>query len=81
METAFAVKDPGDGASLDHMREVFGPAHVDLNLRQSLQSCWMALPPARRTADELERQFRRLVDRALRDMREDMVAFGPGDSR
>jgi hypothetical protein len=36
----------------------------------------MALPKDRRNVDELERQVRRIVDRALRDFREDGVEFG-----
>jgi hypothetical protein len=44
--------------------------------RQAVQFCWMALPKDGRNADELERQVRRLVDRALKDFREDMEAFG-----
>jgi hypothetical protein len=35
----------------------------------------MALPKERRNPDELERQIRRLVDRALKDFREDCQAF------
>ena len=37
---------------------------------------WMILPKERRTIDEAEREFRRLSDRAFRDMREDIKAFG-----
>ena len=36
---------------------------------------WMALPKDRRNANELERQVRRLVDRALKDFREDWEAL------
>jgi hypothetical protein len=36
----------------------------------------MGLPQERRTADELEKQIRRMVDRALKDFREDRQAFG-----
>jgi hypothetical protein len=35
----------------------------------------MSLPKERRTVEELEKQVRRLVDRALRDFREDRDAF------
>jgi hypothetical protein len=38
--------------------------------------CWMALPKQRRNQDELDKQIRRVVDRALRDFREDSEAFG-----
>jgi hypothetical protein len=36
----------------------------------------MSLPKERRTVEELEQQIRRIVDRALRDFREDRQAFG-----
>jgi hypothetical protein len=34
------------------------------------------LPKERKTVDELEKQIRRIVDRALKDFREDADAFG-----
>jgi hypothetical protein len=68
--------DPNDEESLDKMREFFNPSQVDHSVRQALQMCWMMLPKDNRNAAELERQFRRIVDRALRDMREDDEAFG-----
>jgi hypothetical protein len=39
----------------------------------------MGLARERRTLDELERQVRRIVERALRDFREDRQAFGRDD--
>jgi hypothetical protein len=45
-------------------------------IRQGIQFCWSALPKDRKNADEVERQIRRLVDRALKDFREDLVQFG-----
>lgn len=35
----------------------------------------MGLPKEKRNVDELERQIRRLVDRALRDVRDDFDQF------
>ncbi len=67
--------DPGD-----RMAEMFGPAQIDHQVRQAIQFCWMGLPKERRTVAEVETQIRRLVERALRDFREDREAFGrPGD--
>ena len=65
-----------DDESFDRMRELLSPAHVDHAVRQALQMCWMMLPKDKRNADELESQFRRFVDRALKDMHEDDQAFG-----
>lgn len=36
----------------------------------------MALPKDRKYTDELEKQVRRIVDRALRNFREDSEQFG-----
>ena len=52
------------------------PAHMDHLVRQLIQVCWMALPKQRRTVAEVERQVKRLVDRALRDLHEDRREFG-----
>jgi hypothetical protein len=60
----------------DKIRFMFGPGQVDQSVRQAIQMCWMMLPEGSRTVDELERQFRRIVDRAIDDLREDADAFG-----
>ena len=44
-------------------------------MRQAIHFCWMSLPKDKRNVDELERQIRRLVDRALKDVREDFDEF------
>jgi len=64
------------GAAEEEMAELFGPGQADQMLRQAMQFCLLALPKDRRNADELERQIRRLVERALKDFREDSEAFG-----
>lgn len=66
----------GEGVGAEQIADFFGPAQVDQTVRQAVQFCWMALPKERRNADELERQIRRLIDRALKDFREDSQAFG-----
>ncbi|MCA9007540.1 MAG: hypothetical protein KDA70_19870, partial [Planctomycetaceae bacterium] len=65
-----------DEESFDKMRDLFSPAQVDQSVRQALQLCWMMLPQDKRNVDELELQFRRIVDRALENIREDDQAFG-----
>ena len=69
---------PADDAD-ERMAAMFGPAQVDQAIRQAIQFCWMGLPKDRRTADELEAQIRRIVDRALKDFRDDSRAFGIGE--
>jgi hypothetical protein len=71
----FAEKNPDP----DKIRAMFGPGQVDQMLRQAIQMCWMILPSNKKNADELERQIRRLMERALKDMRKDINAFGLGD--
>jgi hypothetical protein len=60
----------------ERMTELFGPACIDQFIRQAIQQCWMLLAKEKRTPEGLESQIRRLVDRALRDFREDLDAFG-----
>lgn len=58
---------------------LMGPGHVDQTVRQAIQFRWMMAPSNRQTVDEIERQLRRLVDRALEDFREDANAFRSAD--
>ena len=72
-----AMFKPGDEDAMEQqMSRMFGPAHIDQQIRQAIQFCWRSLPKERRTADELETQVRRIFDRALRDFREDQQALG-----
>lgn len=70
----------GEGEeAIERMADVFGPAQIDHMIRQAIQFCWMGLPKERRSVEEVEVQIRRIVDRALRDFREDRQAFGKAD--
>ena len=64
-----------DEGACDRMRDMFGPCQIDHEVRQAIQFCWMGLPKEKRNVDEVERQIRRIVDRALRDLREDFDNF------
>ena len=57
-------------------RQMMGPGHVDQLVRQAIMSCWMAMPKEKKSAGCLEAEMRRIVERALRDAREDAQAFG-----
>ena len=74
--------DPNDDESLDKLRDnfcnVFSPVMLDEQIRQAIQTCWMMLPREKRNIDELEGQIRRIVDRALKNLREDEQAFWNG---
>ena len=65
-----------EGPNLDKFADFLGPAQVDQTVRHAIQFCWMALPKERKTVDGLEREIRRIVERALKDFREDSEAFG-----
>ncbi len=69
----FSKDDPD---ATNKMRAMFSPAQVDQGVRHAIQICWMMLPDDAKTVDELEKQFRRIVDRAVRDLRDDAAAFG-----
>jgi hypothetical protein len=68
----------GEGGedAVEKMAEVFGPGQIDQMIRQGIQFCWMALSKDRRNVEELEKQIRRIVERALKDFREDQEQFG-----
>jgi hypothetical protein len=79
-----AVAKSGDGGGdenpMERMRDMFGPGHVDQAVRSAIQACWMGLPKERRTVEQVEKEIRRLVERALSNLREDVAAFGrPGE--
>jgi hypothetical protein len=70
--------DPNDAESAQRMRAFLSPQQVDHQIRQAIQFCWMTLPPDKQNVEEVEKQIRRIVDRALRDLREDADSFGLG---
>jgi len=56
--------------------KMLGPGHLAQMVGQAIQTCWMSLPKKRRTIDDLEKEFRRLVDRAFQNIREDESTLG-----
>jgi hypothetical protein len=73
--TSTFVRSKAGKKAMDTMYDMMGPGHVDQFVRQAISQLWMVLPEGRRTVDEVEKQFRRIVDRALKDQREDAAAF------
>jgi len=69
------VVNPNDDDAGEKMREFFSPSQIDHQIRMAIQFCWMGMPKEKRNVDEVERQIRRIVDRALRDLREDFDEF------
>ena len=74
-EESFACAPDGDAENM-RQQKFLSPGQVDQIIRQAIQFCWMVLPEDKRTIEEVERQIRRLVDRALDNLREDATAFG-----
>lgn len=62
--------------SADKMLELLGPGALDAQIRHTIQLCWLLLPKERRTLDEVESEFRRVLDRIFKTMREDKTALG-----
>lgn len=54
------------------------PGRVDQAIRTAIHECWHALPPHRQNLEQVEQVFRRLVDRALDELREDAALFAAG---
>ena len=50
---------------------------VDQRIRDALQNLWLALPRDEATVETLERHFKRLTERALNDLKDDMNYFPP----
>jgi uncharacterized protein Yka (UPF0111/DUF47 family) len=69
---------PAEAAGFMEMFQT--PAQLDQSVRQAVQLCWTIIPKERRTTEELERQFRRVAERALKDFAEDKAEFGPSAS-
>jgi hypothetical protein len=73
----FQEFDPNenDEERAEKMRNFMSPNQIDHQIRQAIQFLWMVLPKEKRNVDEVERQIRRIVDRALRDLHEDFDDF------
>ena len=67
-----------DPENRDRMRSFMGPGGVDQQIRQAIQLAWMMLPDDRKNVAEVERVIREMVDRALKNYREDAETFDQG---
>lgn len=76
MEMEVTDTDATFGHFYAKMTDVMGPQAVDQLVRQAITTCWMLLPEGKKTVADVEREIRRLVDRALANLREDARAFG-----
>jgi histone H3/H4 len=60
----------------DEMRAKLGPHVVDQLVRQAISVCWMVVPDEKRTVKDVEAEVRRVVERALENLRQDAASFG-----
>ncbi|MCK4850443.1 MAG: hypothetical protein KAT11_03780 [Phycisphaerae bacterium] len=67
--------DIGDS---EGMAKAMGPGVADTMIRGGIKMCWVMMPKDKKTVEYVETEARRLVERALRDLREDAQAFGVG---
>lgn len=74
---AICSSDDPDGQK--KMRAMFGPMQVDQEIRQAISFCWMMMPEEKRNPDAVAAEIRRIVERALANLKEDADGFGIGD--
>lgn len=75
------VSHAKSGGSAEHkaaMRDMFGPGAVESQINSAISTCWMLLPKKKRTPDAVAAEVRRIVERALANLKEDAKAFGFG---
>lgn len=60
-----------ENEDLDEIAKALGPGVVDHKLREAAQLCWVLLPKERRSLNDLEAEFTRLLKRMFHDLRED----------
>jgi hypothetical protein len=69
----FDANDPDLNAK---MRAMMGPHAIDGQIGQAISLCWTMLPEEKRNVASLEAEIRRIVERALKNLREDAASFG-----
>ena len=72
------VYQPDENGQGEAFRRMLGPCAVDTQLREVIRTCWSAMPENKRTVADVEAEIRRLVDRALKDLKEDAQSFDFG---
>ena len=70
---AFSSNDPD---AEKKMRNMFGPQQVDQEIRQAIGICWMMMPDDQKNPEAVAKEIRRIVERAISNLKEDATAFG-----
>ena len=71
-----AIYDPNDPDAQKKMQSMFGPQQVDQEIRQAISMCWMMMPDDKKNTDAVASEIRRIVERALANLKEDASSFG-----
>ena len=71
-----AVCSSNDPDAGNKMRNMFGPFQVDHEIRQAIGMCWMMMPDDRKNPEAVAEEIRRIVERAISNLKEDAAAFG-----
>ncbi|MFI5461268.1 MAG: hypothetical protein ACHRXM_38180 [Isosphaerales bacterium] len=58
---------------------VAGPMAMDRFIKQMIYVCWILLPKERKSLESLEKEIRRLVDRAFKDLKDDCESLNIKD--
>jgi hypothetical protein len=66
------------GRDEEAFRSMCGPNQIDQMVRQAISFCWMMAPKEKKNIEFVEAEIRRVVERALRNLKEDADAFGVG---
>jgi hypothetical protein len=56
--------------------DMFPPQAVDQAISHAISMCWMMLPKDKKNPDAVATEIRRILERALADLKEDAQAFG-----
>jgi len=70
----FADDDSSKAARVA-MANMMGPQAVDQLIRQAISTCWLLLPAEKKNVATLETEIRRILDRAITNLKEDCTAF------
>ena len=70
------IIDTKENVTEEEASKMWGPLATDQAIRSAVTMCWMMLPADRKNADAVESELRRLLDRAIANLREDAKAFG-----
>lgn len=75
----FAKCSPDDPDSRKRVRAMMGPQQMDQQIGQAISMCWMMMPDDKKNLDAVAAEVRRIVERALANLKEDAQAFGITD--